>query len=420
MVLLGNPAPIVTYIGMMPTSLPGRSLLLNRFPETALFLCVTLLSAAISGCSNESSGNIPGKTKKLTQLVEVGTATREVFEYSSDREGTLRSLREVKIFNQEEGRVMQVRVREGDSVRVGQLLIRMDDQLMRAEHDKAAASLRQAELDAERLGTLSAKKLVTEDAVTRAQTALEVARAQERVLRARLGYMTITAPLSGKVALRRIEPGDVAPKHTHLLTVVDVSELVTIFSVSELVLPNISVGDRAELRIDALGDQLFPGSVSRIYPTVDPVTRRGQIEVLLKSVPSGARPGQFCRVTVHSSGREQLVIPHTALRRDGQGEHVFVYTATDEELGTVKRTAVHSGLRFIEKVEIREGLEPGQQIITKGFIGLTDGLTVAPVNFPNGEKAGGAKSGTDGKPAEHGKSEKKRDKKDKASQGAGA
>ena len=392
---------------------------LRPLAVSALVLITLFFGAGLGGCSNDSSGNVRGKAKRPSQLVEVGTATREVFEYTADREGTLRTLREVKIFNQEEGRVMQVSVREGDAVRVGQVLIRMDDQLMRAEHDKAAASLRQAELDADRLESLSTKKLVSEDTVTRAQTALEVARAQERVLRARLGYMTIAAPLNGKVALRRIEPGDVAPKHTHLLTVVDLSELVTIFSVSELVLPNIGVGDRAEVRIDALGDHVFPGLVSRIYPTIDPVTRRGQIEVLLKPVPSGARPGQFCRVTLHSSGREHLVIPHTALRRDGQGEHVFVYTAADEKSGTVKRTAVRSGLRFIEKVEIRTGLEPGQQIITKGFIGLADGLTVVPVNLAGGEKAGEAKAGN-GERIEPGQSGKKRGKKDKASEGAGA
>jgi hypothetical protein len=113
------------------------------------------------------------------------------------------------------------------------------------------------------------------------------------------------------------------------------------------------------------------------------------------------------------------------LRRDGQGEHVFVYTATDEESGTVTRTAVRSGLRFIEKIEIREGLESGQQIITKGFIGLADGITVVPVNLPGEKKAGETSSGSEGKPAEQGKSGKKRGKRgkgkeDKASPGAGA
>lgn len=384
------------------------------FAGSALALLMILFAAALGGCSNESRGNVEKKSRAPSHLVELATAKREVFEYTADREGTLRALREVKIFNQEEGRVTAVRAREGDDVRAGQVLLRLDDQLVRAEHDKAVAGLRQAQLDVARLEALTAKKLVSEDTLTRAQTALEIARAQERILSTHLAYMTIKTPLSGKVALRRIEPGDVAPKHTHLLTVVDLSELVTIFSVSELVLPNIGVGDRADVRIDALGDQVFPGSVSRIYPTIDPVTRRGQIEVLLKLVPSGARPGQFCRVTLHSSGREQLVIPHTALRRDGQGEHVFVYTAADEESGTVKRTAVRSGLRFIEKVEIRAGLEPGQQIVTKGFIGLADGLTVVPVNMAGGEKA------DDGKQAEPGKSRKKRGKEGKASEGAGA
>lgn len=102
--------------------------------------------------------------------------------------------------------------------------------------------------------------------------------------------MTIRAPLASRVAARRVEPGDVAPKHTHLLTVVDPSVLVTDVQVSELVLPHLKQGDRAGVRIDALGQKVYPGEVLRIYPTIDPATRRGQIEVALKPVPPGADP----------------------------------------------------------------------------------------------------------------------------------
>ncbi len=404
---------------------------------------VLVMNGWLVGCSPESSGDAAVKPKGAnapSHLVELAPVTKEVLQFTADREGSLRAVREVKLFNQEEGRVTALRVREGDAVRANQVLVRLDDRLLRAELDKAAATLRQANLDVQRLQQLMAKKLISEDALTRAQTSLEIARAQERVLRTRLGYMTIRAPFAGKIAERRIEPGDVAPKHTHLLTLIDPSELVTDVQISELVLPRIKVGDRADVRIDALGEQAYPGRVLRIYPTVDPATRRGQIEVGLKPVPKGARPGQFSRMTLYAAGRERLVIPQVALRRDAKGEYVFLFRRagstsvagagtrrSDRRAGStsvagagtrrsdrasgdvsaggperprwgkVKRLQVVSGLKVGDKVEIRDGLEAGQQVVSKGFIGLADGQSVRPVKrasergkAPEGGKSTGA------------------------------
>ncbi len=359
--------------------------LVINVPRLLAFPLALIMSGWLVGCSSESSSDAAVKPKGAdapSHLVELAPVTKEVLQFTADREGSLRAVREVKLFNQEEGRVTAVRVREGDAVRANQVLIRLDDRLLRAELDKAAATLRQAELDVQRLQQLMAKKLVSEDALTRAQTSLEIARAQERALRTRLGYMTIRAPFAGKIAERRIEPGDIAPKHTHLLTLIDPSELVTDVQISELVLPHIRVGDRADVRIDALGEQAYPGRVLRIYPTVDPATRRGQIEVGLKPVPQGARPGQFSRVTLYAAGRERLVIPQAALRRDAKGEYVFLFSAEGPEpsqWGKVKRLRVVSGLKVDDKVEIRDGLKADQQVVSKGFIGLTDGQLVRPV-----------------------------------------
>lgn len=346
------------------------------------WVLAALLVLALAGCSRESNSHAkPPGPKAPAHLVELSPVSRELLQYTADREGTLRALREVKVYNQEEGSVLEVRVREGDAVAKGQVLARLDDRLLRAEHDKAVATLRQAEVDLERLDRLHSRQLVAEEALTRAKTNLEVARASERVLRTRLSYMTLSAPFAGRVAARRIEPGDVAPKHTHLLTVVDPSVLVTDVQVSELVLPHLKKGDRAGVRIDALGHDVYRGELLRIYPTIDPATRRGQIEVALKPVPPGARPGQFCRVTLYAAGREHVVIPYAALRRDAQGEYVFVYEpgANEASGGKVKRVAVRSGLRLAERVEIREGLALGQRVVAKGFIGLLDGQAVQPV-----------------------------------------
>lgn len=351
-----------------------------RFPAVAkaALACAAVSLFALSACSPDADGQTQAKPAKRVSpehLVELAKARQQRLRYTAERQGSLRALRQVKVFNQEEGRLLTMPAREGDYVRQGEVLVRLDDRLLRAELDKASATLKQAELDVRRLQGLMAKKLVAEESLNRAATALAIARAEERLLNTRLSYMTILAPFDGKIAERRIEPGDVAPKHTHLLTLIDPSSLVTEFQVSELILPGLKIGDAADVRIDALGNQSYAGRISRIYPTVDALTRQGVIEVVLAPVPPGASPGQFCRVTLQTGAQPHLVIPVGALQRDDQGEYVFVLG----EGNTVHRTTVHSGLRFADLVEIRSGLSDGQQVVTRGFLGLNNGQVVKPV-----------------------------------------
>ena len=345
-----------------------------------------LLIAFVSACTPDGGGDAGAKASPAApraHLVELAAVREQALRSTAERTGSLRAVRHVKLFNQEEGRITAVLAQEGDRVKRGQALVRLDDRLLRAQLDKATANLHQAELDLERLQRLISKKLVPEDELARARTALQVAQADERLLRTRLGYMTIGAPFGGKISQRFVEPGDVAPKHTHLLTLIDPSVLVTDVQVSELVLTHLTVGDRVDVRIDALGDRVFAGRILRIFPTVDPDTRRGRIEIALKPVPHGARPGQFSRVTLHTGTGKQVVIPVSALQRDAQGEYVFVLG----EENKVRRTPVESGLRLAGKVEIRAGLRPGQRVVARGFLGLTDGKAVRPVNT---ERVGGA------------------------------
>ena len=331
--------------------------------------------AVLGGCGSESNSK-PAAPAPRAHLVELAVAGPGRLAYTADRAGSLRAVREVRIVNQEEGRLTEVRVREGDRVKAGDVLVRYDDRILRAQLDKAAATLGQAELDHQRSRQLREKGFVSEDAVSRAATALEIARAEVRLLRARVQHMTIAAPFAGVVARRLVEPGNVTPQHTHLLTVIDPSQLVTDVNVSELVMPYLAVGDGAEVRIDALGEKLHPGKIVRIHPSIDPATRTGRVEVVLNPVPPGARAGQFCRVVLQTGGSEQLVVPLAALQRDVEGEYVFVYQPAD---GTVRRAGVSSGLRLADRVEIREGLARGAQVVVKGFLGLAAGQRVKPV-----------------------------------------
>ncbi|WP_172597754.1 efflux RND transporter periplasmic adaptor subunit [Sulfuriflexus mobilis] len=318
-----------------------------------------------SGCSDKPAVNKKSPSRPA-QLVELTTASKQLVRHSTQRTGTLRARSEIKLFNQEEGTLTEIPFHEGTHVKKGDVLLRIDDKLLRAELDKAGATRRQAEQDVARLKKLRGKRLVAEEELARAITAMDVAEAEERLLQTRLGYTIIHAPIDGVISQRLAEPGLVVSRHTHLLTLIDTATLITEVAVSELLLPDLHKGDKVEVRIDALLARRFHGEILRIHPSLNVATRSGLVEIILDPAPDGARPGQLCRVNLQGPAQERLLIPFSALRRDHEGEFVFVVDDQDKAI----RTTVHSGLRINQDIEILDGLEEGQRIVVKGFLGL--------------------------------------------------
>lgn len=344
------------------------------------WVLITVLVVTLGACGQEK---VEKKAKKggkdhLVESVSVSLSTEGVEQV---RTGTLRARREVRIYNQEDGRIIKLPFYEGDMVSKGKVVARLDDKLLLAQLSRAEATLKQARQDLERTRNLFRKKLVSDEELNRAQTALDVAKADQEVLATRVSYTTIKAPISGVVSARLSEPGNIAERHTHLMTISDPTSLITEVTLSELLISKLAVNHPVEVTIDALGREVFEGRVIRIFPNLDPVTRRGTIEVELKPVPEGARPGQLCRVKLQTSAASRLVIPFSALRRDQNGEYVFVI----DEKNKVKRTEILSGLRIGEQVEVLDGLMQGQKVVVKGFLDLMDGKKVKIVSH-SGEK----------------------------------
>lgn len=330
------------------------------------------LLVVLPACSDTSQTSKPAHSKRLAHLVELTTARIIPVSHKSERSGTLKARKTIRIFNQEEGTLTSLPFYEGDHVNKGDILLKIDDQLLRVQYDKARATLEQAQQDLERLQKLRKKRLVAEDEVNRARTALNVADAEQRLLATRLGYTIVKAPIDGIISERLAEIGDVAPRHTHLLTLIDTRTLITEVAVSDLLISTLQLGDEVEVRIDAIPNQLTRGRILRIHPTINPSTRNGIIEIILDPAPAGARPGQFCRVSLLSRLTNRLLIPFIALRQNSQGSYVFVVSDDNK----VTQRKVTTGLRFDDKIEIINGLDANERIVSKGFLGLKVGKTI--------------------------------------------
>ncbi|MEA3274695.1 MAG: efflux RND transporter periplasmic adaptor subunit [Pseudomonadota bacterium] len=342
-----------------------------------LAFALIVLIGFLSGCSGDDKG-AKGPAEKRPDsdhLVTVFTAERAAVSTHHEHPGSLRFRRLVRIYSQEEGRITELSVFEGDAVEKDQLLVRLEDDLLRAELDKVRATKEQEQLDLERLEGLLKKRAVSEDELAQARTSLAVARAEERLLETRLAFTRIRAPFAGVITERLVEPGDFVTKNTHLLTLADPASLVAEIYASELVLPSVAVGDPVQVRIDALGATAFDGEILRIHPALKRISRKGVVEVVLDPVPQGARAGQFLRGTLTTAAVARLLVPFRALRQDRDGEFLWLI----DKDGKARRRTVRTGLRIADRIEILEGLDPGEKVVTRGFLGLSEGKRVKVV-----------------------------------------
>jgi len=287
---------------------------------TIIIRCFSTASIIILLLSCTQEAPQKKQKPKTDHLVEAVSVTKEDIAIIRTRTGSLRARHEVKIFNQEEGRIISLPFFEGDKVKKGQVVARLDDKLLRAQLTRAQASRHKASEDIKRMRDLYKKNLASAEQLTRSETDFEIAKADEEILKTRLSYSTIAAPFDGVISSRLSDPGNIAERYSHLLTLSDMTSLLTEVSVSELLLPKLSIGDKAQTRIDALGNNTFEGHILRIHPSLNPTTRMGTVEVELKPVPNSAVPGQLCRVQFNTKNIPRLLLPFRALRQDIQGE----------------------------------------------------------------------------------------------------
>jgi len=326
----------------------------------------------LSACDSSPTSGAKASRDKPAVLVNTVLVKQDDVSRTIERNGSLQAHREVRLSLQQEGLLLTLPHHEGDRVSQGDLLAQLDDTLLRIQLKKAQAHRRQAEQDLKRLKQLQSSRVVSEDDLARAVTALDVSRAEEEELRILLQQARITAPFDGIISQRLAEPGDSMSRFSQVLTLIDTHRLYTKLKLSDMLLTGLQLGDEVSLTIDALGPQRFSATINRIHPVVDESSRQGTIEVILNSTPAGARPGQLCRVQlqVHSSSR--LLVPYSALRRDSRGEFLFTVDGNNK----IKRQPIVSGLHFDEMVEILKGLNIGERIVTRGFLGLSEGSTV--------------------------------------------
>ncbi len=339
------------------------------------------------------AGGVPG--------VEVAKVKTMPLQDDAQAVGSLKSRQSVVLRPEVAGRVAELAFADGARVRKGQLLLRLDDTLQKAELSQAEAQLSIARANLKRNQELVAENFVAQRVLDESRASLQVAEAQVALAQARLGRMRIVAPFDGTVGIRTVNLGDYVKDGADLVNLEDTSTLYVDFRMPERYQGQLAVGQAVKVQIDALPGRDFTAKVQALDPLVDANGR--SVLVRAAMVPAAGatlRPGMFARVTtVFSVNDAALVVPEEAIVPQGNRQLVFKLASEGEGEAAktvVRRTEVQLGARRGSQVQIVSGLSEGDTVVVAGQQRLQrDGMAVRVVDM---NKAGGSKPGG-GKPA---------------------
>lgn len=354
--------------------------MLGRIRPRYAILLVTVLSALLQACDNTDKITMKvAGNQKTSHRVEIVLAEKKPVSLTQTVSGTLEAIIKIRLYNEESGRIVKQPFYEGDQVKQGDLLVQLDNALLKTDVQKAKASREQAKIDLSRLKKLHAKKIATEEEVANAKTILDLATAEETRQLTRLKRTSITAPIDGVITERLFEPGDLLPPQSHIHTIIDPSQIRLKTSLAERWIPLIKKDQSIDLRIDALGDTTFGARIDRIHPTINSDTHKGVIEIILDPVPKNAKAGQFARATVELTASDRLVIPVHAIHYEPEGAYLYRVIEKDG-VTVVEKVYFEQGQQFGALSEALTEIKAGDRIVTRGYLSLRDGKTVEVVN----------------------------------------
>ena len=270
------------------------------------------------------------------------------------------------------GRIAEIGFTEGSRIHKGQLLIALDSSVYAAELQQARANLALAETNFKRTTDLEREKFVSANAKDQSLNSLRVAQANVALADARLAKTQILAPFPGVIGIRQVSVGDYVKEGQDLVTLEDISSLKVDFRMPEVMLTDLRRGQTVEVASDAMPERTYPATLDAIDPLVDQNGRAVVLRARLKNTEGQLRPGMFVRTRLILAERANaLIVPEEALMPTGNDQ--YVYKVQD---GKATRVKVKTGLRRNSQVEVIEGLQAGDVIVTAGQIKLREGVAV--------------------------------------------
>jgi membrane fusion protein (multidrug efflux system) len=328
--------------------------------------------AANGGTQTSSEAPVPVEAAP----VRVDTVLKQIHAV-----GTLRSNESVVIASEVSGRILEIAGAEGQEVPRGKVILKLDPAIYEAELAQAQSALALSQRNYKRANDLKASGAGTARALDEAIAALHNDQAAVTLAEARLAKTQIAAPFNGVLGLRRMSVGAYVNPGDMIVNLEQIDPLKVDFRIPENALNAARVGQPLIVTVDALPGENFEGSVYAVDPQIDETARNITLRATLPNRGGKLRPGLFARVSLIVERHDNAVmIPERALVPMARDQFVFRVVE-----GKAAMTKVALGERVGNEVEIVEGLQAGDIVVTDGVLKIRDGSPVELLQQPAGE-----------------------------------
>jgi membrane fusion protein (multidrug efflux system) len=350
----------------------------------------------LTGCGDANGKPGSGADKEAALAVPVEVASPRIGDMVAVYTGTaaISADRQAFVMPKVRGEIREVLVQEGDRVRAGQVLARLDGDQLRLEVAQAEANLRKLERDYARNLELQKRGLVSVTAFDNLKYELDAARATYQLAALQLSYTNVRSPIDGVVTDRMeavkvgntVTPvgGVIESSDSSMFVITDFKSLVLNINVPEGQLPKLAVGQPAEITVDAVPGKTLAGRISLITPRVDFQTATFPVKIEVDDVDGILRTGMFARVSIVYDRRANAVqIPRSALLESDGPPSIFVV-----EDGKAVERPLELGLSNGGFVEVLSGVAAEDKVVVVGQGALKNGTGVRVVNEPSPPAAG--------------------------------
>ena len=383
----------------------------SGFPGRALtpILFVAVLCSPLASCGGQGEGAKAEEAEVDTSVpVEAAAVSRRSISASYSGTATLEPESEAEVAAKVSGVLLKLMVEEGDQVKAGQVLARLDDENPRLNVAKARATLKKLENDFRRSSEMFERKLLSVEQNDKIRYDLETQRATFELAQLELSYTNITAPISGVISRRMVKVGNYIQVNQALFRIDNFDPLLAVLNVPERELRTLRADQKVVMQVDSIPGESFEGHIQRISPVVDAATGTFRVTCEFRDESGRLKSGMFGRLEiVYANHVDVPAIPRAALVEEDGETAVFVVVAgsslsaeeqeklieakqdKDKEkkaepgmekaplpAWVAKRRLIRIGYGDANYVEVLEGLDESERVVTLGRSAVRDGTAV--------------------------------------------
>ncbi|TVU65721.1 efflux RND transporter periplasmic adaptor subunit [Vibrio atlanticus] len=327
--------------------------------------------------------------KLPTTSVTTEQVNKEIWNERLQVIGNIRANQSVNVTSQMSGQVKEVLFSSGQYVNKGDILVQLDDALLKSNYKSQLAKVELAKIELRRNKKLLRSNSVSQNSVDKISAQFNAESAKLEYISTQVEYMKVKAPFSGNVGIRNIDVGDFINSSTAIVDLEDSSQQYVDFSISELYLHSVKVGQDLKFESDAINDAEYHATITAIEPSSDANTHNIELRAVTTQ-PVPLESGMYVDATLTTSDSNSVIsVPSVAISYTLSGDTVFVLDKSTKQVstnsGSASSTEKDSSSQGSEKAEtpfyeykvVQRTVEIGPK--QGGYVGIVSGLNEGDV-----------------------------------------